>query len=261
MPDYTTVTITGKKLSWVESSVFDTSTVTHGMFTRFGGVSENEYHSLNVSFGVGDSSLHVKTNRDLLRQALDLPLLVSTRQIHGNLVFVVNTKPASTEIAGYDALITNLPGLGLMIQQADCQAVLLHDPVRQVIAAVHSGWRGSVVNIIEKTISRMQSEFQTKGRYIRAVISPSLGPCCAEFTNHAWELPPSFSRFRVNRDHYNFWELSRNQLRGAGVLDKNIEITKICTKCNLDFFSHRRSSKNGLRTTGRNCSIIALRGK
>lgn len=251
---------TGKNpLVWFESSVLDPAVVIHGMFTRHGGVSNNSHRSLNLGFHVGDRSVHVRSNRRLLKEALGLRTLVSSSQTHGDRVIILEETAGDLELAGYDALITDRPGMGLMIQQADCQAVLLHDPGRGVVAAIHAGWRGSVANIIGKTIRTMQSAFRTRPGDLRAVISPSLGPCCAEFRNHCWELPPSFTRFQVDRNLFNFWEISRFQLRGAGLRDEHVDITEKCTMCSRDFFSHRRSGKNSSRVTGRNGSVIALR--
>ena len=124
------------------------------------------------------------------------------------------------EVEGFDALITDLSGVGLMIQQADCQAVLLFDPVKEVIAAVHCGWRGSVQGILGRVIAVMVENYGTAPADLQAVISPSLGPCCAEFVNYRQELPAEFQQFMVRDNYFDFWQISRYQLISAGMSEQ-----------------------------------------
>ena len=145
-----------------------------------------------------------------------------------------------------------------MIQQADCQAVLLFDPVRNVAAAVHCGWRGSVANILEKVVYRMISGFGVSPEELLVAISPSLGPCCAEFVNYKKELPVAFRSFKVQEDYFDFWRISKHQLVSAGVIEENITVTGSCTCCSKDYFSYRRSSRISDGVTGRNCSVIVM---
>lgn len=222
--------------------------------SRHSGVSPAPYDSLNLSFGVGDADENVRENRQRVKEALGIPVLASAKQVHGDAVWVIDgVLNEDTELPGYDALVTNQPGVALMVQQADCQAVLLHDPVRQVVAAIHAGWRGSVANIIGKTLRIMTERFGTDPADLMAGISPSLGPCCAEFVNYRTELPVEFHSYEVSPSHFDFWAISRDQLVAAGVLSENIEIVRICTKCSPDYFSFRRE-----RVTGRFGSLIML---
>ena len=157
-------------------------------------------------------------------------------------------------------MVTDRPGMGLLIQQADCQAVLLYDPVHNAIGAVHSGWRGSVANIAAATVQRMRECFLTRPKDLRAMISPSLGPCCAEFVNYRTELPQELHRFRLRDNHFDFWAITRWQLRQAGLAKEYIHCADICTVCTPDFFSYRRSRQENTATTGRCGSIICLPG-
>ncbi|MBA3005136.1 MAG: peptidoglycan editing factor PgeF [Proteobacteria bacterium] len=228
-------------------------------FNRHHGVSEAPFFSLNGSFGVGDCAENVQVNRNRMKQSLGINRLVSARQVHGEQIFRVEEMPDSDqEIDGIDALMTNKRGVGLMIQHADCQAVLLHDPVQSAIAAVHCGWRGSVIGIINKTVQTMRSCYQSDPEDIVASISPSLGPCCAEFINHRQELPASFQAFQTRSNYFDFWQISRSQLMEAGLQLDNIQIAGICTACSQDFFSYRRAKRKEKGITGRNCSIISL---
>jgi len=237
----------------------DLLVIPHAMFCRSGGVSGHPFASLNLSFAVGDALDAVKTNRRQLKQSLGLEYLVSANQVHGDQVTIVEDIRQDTEVTHCDGLITSQPGVGLLIQQADCQAVLLHDPTQGgVIAAVHNGWRGSTLNITGKTVAAMQNLYRVKPADLKAVISPSLGPCCAQFTNYRQELPESFHSWQVQPDYFDFWAITSSQLVEAGLSKNNIETTGICTMCSHDFFSFRRAVRQGDGTTGRNGSVIAL---
>ncbi len=228
------------------------------MLNRHGGISKKPYDSLNLGLYVGDRNENVAVNRRKVKQLLGLAHLVSSRQVHGTGIQVVDDVCADVEIDNCDALVTTQPGVGLLIQQADCQAILLHDPVNHVVAAIHCGWRGSVANIINRTIRKMQLHFGVEPPNLRAVISPSLGPCCAEFVNFRRELPSGLHRYQWQRNYFDFWKISRYQLQQTGVPERQIDITGICTCCRLDFFSYRRAVKEGNGITGRNGSVIGL---
>jgi YfiH family protein len=229
----------------------------HGIFKRYPGVSPPPWDAQNISFGLGDDPVNVRANRAGIKKALGCTHLVSARQVHGSQVFAVKENPGSDlEVEGFDGLITNVAGLGLMIQQADCQAVMLFDPQKKAVGIAHVGWRGSICDIITKTISTMRNAFATEPNDLIAAISPSLGPCCAEFVNYDAELPSSFHGYQVRPNYFDFWAISRDQLCTAGVCPENIHSAQICTRCNRDFFSYRRD-----RQTGRSASVIGIVGR
>lgn len=228
--------------------------VSAATFSRHGGASEAPYHSRNVGLHVGDDQARVLQNRALIKKELGLARLVSAKQVHGESILIVDWRPdADEEYGGYDSLMTNIPGLGLMIQQADCQAVMLYDPEHGAVANIHSGWRGSVANIIAKTVAAMTTAYGTKPASLFAAISPSLGPCCGEFVNYRKELPFVFHGYQVRPNHFDFWAISRDQLRSAGVRREQIEIAGRCTVCDGNYFSYRRD-----RVTGRFASVIGM---
>jgi len=253
--------ISGEKILSGIFSGAEGQTCCWASFDRTNGKGNLPYNSRNVSYHVGDREEVVKTNRQLIKQELACEHLLSAHQVHGTEIFRLDD-PLETDMepAGYDALITNQMDVGLMIQQADCQAILLYDPVHNAIGAVHCGWRGSVEGIIGRVISRMMVDFGTQPEMLHAVISPSLGPCCAEFINHERELPFAFRSFSDGKNHFDFWQISRQQLRDGGVRDRAIKIAGVCTACNPNYFSYRRSRNHGLQQTGRNCSVVVLRG-
>lgn len=226
---------------------------------RHDGVSPSPYRSLNLSYGVGDTGTSVTENRNRLKSRHSINSLLSARQVHGDSIFIAsNSLNGDLEVDGYDSLMTNIPDIGLMIQQADCQAVTLFDPIHSAVAAIHCGWKGSVLNILSKTALAMKKHYDTSPADIQAYISPSLGPCCAEFINHPKELPPSFLAFQVKENYFDFWQISKMQLIEAGLYEQNIQTAGQCTSCSLDFFSYRRACREGDGRTGRCATVIVL---
>ena len=260
------------------------SGIQHGVFTRKNGKSKGPFQSLNVSFGVGDNDKTVLENRKIISQCFNDNDLVFLDQVHGTRIIAYSkehlfyrvsdtndcfedeyseTLSAQTDISGIeserrfeaDAIVTDIPGKLLVIQVADCQSVLIYDPVQQVAANVHSGWRGSINNIIGSTLKVMENSFGCHTRDIVAGIGPSLGPCCAEFVNYKNEIPELFWKYKNDNNYFDFWSISRDQLCEAGVLPENVDLSQMCTKCDLErFFSYR-----GEGTTGRFAALIGLK--
>ena len=220
----------------------------HGAFTRLGGVSGPDGRDLSLAFNETDTPGNVLINLSRAEAALGLPPAAFVRQTHGTEILAVRPEdhyqPRSPETArpGFDALLAPVPGVTLLIKTADCQAVLFYDPVSRALALAHNGWRGSVGNILERTVAALTAAGSDPAR-LKAAVSPSLGPCCAEFVNHRRELPPSFREFMVRENHFDFWALSRRQLTAAGLKDENIDVAGLCTKCSPEFFSHRRGDR------------------
>lgn len=232
---------------------FTSPGLVHGFFSRNGGVSSGTFASCNVSYGVGDIIEAVHINRSRLKRTLGLKSIVSARQVHGDNVLLVDKEPETDfEADGYDSLVTN-QHVGLLVQQADCQAVIIFDPVQRVIGAAHVGWRGSVAGIIGKTVQAMSDNFASNPADLKTAISPSLGSCCAEFINYQQELPNWMHDFQVRPNYFDFWAISRSQLLESGIKPANINTTGICNYCSSDHFSYRRS-----RVTGRFATIIGL---
>jgi hypothetical protein len=231
----------------------------HHCFDRTGGVSSGRFAQLNLSFGVGDTAANVRANRELVKQHFGAAHLVSADQVHGSRVCAVDDVLAGDlEVACCDALLTCVPGRLLLIQQADCQAVLLHDPVHSAVAAIHCGWRGSVADIIGLTVAEMKDRYRTAPADLQAFIGPSLGSCCAEFVNYRDELPESFERYRSGANHFDFWRISADQLIRAGLRAEAVSLPSTCTSCSDDYFSYRRAVRDADGITGRHGSTICL---
>lgn len=236
----------------------------HGAYTRHGGVSRPPFNTLNAGFNCGDAPEAVRENLRRIRRALHEPLLVFSRQVHGDTVTIVDEAmleacPPDTpffQAPPGDALVTRLRSVALLVKVADCQAIFLVDPNREVIANVHSGWRGSVLDLAGKTVRVMQERFGCDPRDLLAAVSPSLGPCCGEFVHFKSELPREFWAYQVRPAHFDFWAITRGQLQAAGLLPENIEVAGRCTRCGTgDFFSYRAE-----KVTGRMAAVLAWDG-
>jgi len=231
--------------------------VPHALCTSAGGTSRGPFHSLNLGERIGDDPDCVAANRQRLKQAFRLRRLVWVRQVHGSRVSRVGPVAGDCEFLDCDALVTDTPGIGLLVLHADCQAILLHDPDRRVVAAVHCGWRGTVANVLGETVARMARWYGCRPDAIRALVSPSLGPCCAEFRDFERLLPPPLHRFQVRPRHFDFWAISRWQLLRAGLRPEHVAASRLCSRCCPQFFSYRRA-KARQKPTGRNGSLIVL---
>ena len=222
--------------------------LTHAIFTRKGGGSCGPFRSLNVGFTVGDDPGSVRDNIVRVKDALDARHLVSMNQVHGSNVVSLHKGDILDDkvVADCDGIVTDAVGVAAMVKLADCQGVILFSPQRKVMGIVHCGWRGNVVNILGRTVEIMKEKFNCQPREITAAISPSLGPCCAEFRGYEEIFPPDFSRFMVRENYFDLWAISRGQLTDAGLLEENIEVAEVCTKCHSDlFFSYRKDKVTG----------------
>ena len=246
------MSIITQKAGTLEYLTAEGISVPHCFTTRYGGVSTGTQGSLNLAYGRGDSMENVEENLRILAKALDFDpeKYVMTRQIHSDIVRVVT----DADCAGFchrdypecDGLVTNTPGVSLMVFTADCTPLLFHDPVTGAVGAAHAGWRGTVQGIGAKTVEAMVKNFGCKPENIRAAIGPNIAQC--HFETDA-DVPAAFiaaygsdiqAYIRQKGEKY-FLDLKGINafiLHQAGV--RNIEISEDCTYCQSDrFWSHR----------------------
>lgn len=237
-------------IQWIEYELLNKIPgLQHGTFLRHGGVSTRPFDSLNLAYEIGDNEQAVRKNMDKVKQVIGCKEIHWARQVHKSGIHHL-TEESPTIIDACDAFICNTPGLACMIKHADCQAALFYDPIHKAYANVHAGWRGSVVNIYAQTVQAMQNHFGTEPKNLLVCISPSLGPEQAEFIHYQKELPKAFWTFQVKENHFDFWKISQQQLLDIGILDKHIEIARICTQTNdRDCYSYRRKKVNGRHGT------------
>lgn len=242
------------------------SQITQFISTRKGGVSKPPFDTLNISFKEEDYSAVLENHKRLV-YAVHVPIdkFVFCRQVHsGNVVVVTGQQRGAgvytreTALVDTDAMITNEAELCLSVLAADCVPVLLYDPVKNVIGAVHSGWKGTVAKILTNTIERMKEEFGTNPEDLKVGIGPSIGPESYEVDTPVIEaFAASFpgNEFIQTKDEthgmLNLWEANKSLLLEAGVQDHNIEIAGIDTYTNTDrFFSERKDGSTGRFVAG-----------
>jgi hypothetical protein len=289
----------------------------HGFSTRPGGISElkklrdgedTSEKALNLGFTDWDTGEHVRDNREKFFRAIGASKMrvVALRQIHSDIVHLVNSAgepPRGTDSQGTgslttvssdaalqgDAFITREPGALLVVQIADCIPILLADPKNRAIAAIHSGWRGTVRRIAAKALGRMQMEFGTKAEDVIASLGAGIGQSCYEVGSEvAAEFHAQFPNARdwfegpfdqladsdndpnwlpwltmkppghappPPRVHLDLIAANRAILEEAGIPARNISSSGLCTACRSDlFFSFRKE-----RTTGRMMAAIGIR--
>ncbi len=177
--------------------------------------------------------------------------VVSVKQVHGTDTLIVD-RPVETGAhfeGGWDALVTDQPGVLLTIRTADCVPVLLHDPIRGVVAAIHAGWRGAVAGIVPRTIAAMRRRFGAELGSLRVGIGPSAGACCYEVDEpvlgrlregfHGW--PSVVRRHRPGRGMLDLRELVRRQATDLGLRPERVAAVNLCTICHDGlFYSYRR---------------------
>ena len=232
--------------------------VKHCFTTRQGGVSEGVYATMNLSFSRGEERAKVMENYRILCQKMGFSLedIVVARQSHTDRVQTIGRQDCGkgilreVDFPDCDAMITDVPGIVLSAFGADCVVILLLDPKKKAIAAVHSGWRGTVMQIVKKTVQKMTEVYQTDPKDLIAAISPSIGKCCfqvdlpvAEKFRQAFSFADEIvfdDEGQEGKYKIDLWETNRRILMQAGVLPENIELAALCTKCRTDlFYSHR----------------------
>ncbi len=231
--------------------------------TRYGGCSGGNYASFNCTHYCGDNPEHVIANKETLCSLLPkcLVKLVVPCQTHSTNVKVI-ASPSDVEVLeNVDALVTSMPGYCLCVSTADCIPVLLYDKEKQVVAAIHAGWRGTVECIVGKALQTMRNTYGTDGKDIIACIGPGISLDAFEVGNEVYQAfkQAGFEMSRISRKedkwHIDLWEANRLQLLEEGVLESNIEVAGICTYQSVEhFFSARRL---GIRS-GRILSGIML---
>jgi len=237
--------------------------IPHAFTTRQGGSSTGPFASLNLGRGVDDDPETVATNRRAVLQTLGLRPAqhVEADQVHGSVVAVVGAEDAGRSIAGADGLVTADPGLALAIHAADCVPLLLADPKRRVVAALHAGWKGTAAGIAVEGVRILADRFKSNPRDLLAAIGPSIGPCHYEVDE------PMQERMRRGRwwpevaaaNGRQRWQLDlraacRRQLLDAGVSSARIEVLDLCTYDHPDlFYSYRRD-----KVTGRMAAVVAV---
>jgi YfiH family protein len=239
--------------------------ITQAVFTRKGGVSPRPWDSLNVGGSIGDDIIHVRENRIRSFNALGrVPESIhDVWQVHSaDVVFADVPRPLDTEYQKADILLTDNPRVTLFMRFADCTPILLHDPNKDVIGIVHSGWLGTVRGAARSAVEAMQKRYGTNPDDILAAIGPSIGPDHYEIGEDVitqvreafGAAAESILKSNGYNIHFDLWKANEVLLQDAGV--EQIEVAGICTACYTeDWYSHRAEKGK----TGRFGALIALK--
>jgi len=253
----------------------NTNLVVNAFSTRLGGVSKSPFDSLNLSYQVKDKENCVLENRKIISDILNINYrsMTSAQQVHKDKITVVKEEDkgkgaftSSEAIKESDALITNLPEIPLLMCYADCVPIFILDPIKKVIGLIHSGRKGTELELTLKTLFKMKTIFGTTSRSCLTAIFPSIGPCCYNIKEQN-----KIDDYWLNEDKYNgepiSWQNKSGrsldlrkanywQLIKGGVEEKNIFVNEICTADHSElFFSYRRDKGN----TGRMAAIFMLK--
>lgn len=296
-------------LGWLEAvRLSKLPWLVHAFSTRRGGLSQAPCAGLNLGFTKEDQRERVEQNRRRFLDQLGAKdfALASLRQIHSSHSFVVTRGraeqlvyqlpgieafvPTATHPPAGDGLLTAEPGILLTIRIADCLPVLMADPRRQVVAAVHAGWRGALGRVIEKAVGDMRRAFSSDPQELVVALGPSIRACCYDVGEEVVEafhgsfacadgffrplpsrsesttdrhailflsaFPPGHAPEHVPAARLDLIAVARHQLASAGVKSANIWVADYCTACRTDlFFSHRREGG----CTGRQMAAIGIR--
>lgn len=249
--------------------------IKYGFSTRLSGVSKGVFSSMNLGFNRGDERENVMANYRLFCDSIgiDYKKLVFPDQVHSSNVLKAGKSDCGKGImtdrdySEIDAIITNEPGVPIIIFASDCVPIFIVDPKQMAVALIHAGWRGSACKSPRSTVLAMQKEFNSKPEDLLAVIGPSAGVCCyevgidlrekflVEYKDNTDEIfTPSVNKDKLMLD---LWKANRITMEELGIKSENIQTCGVCTMCNSNLlFSHRVT--NGKR--GSNAGIIMIDG-
>lgn len=226
-----------------------------GFSTKCGPASEPPYH-FNLSYSVGDDKEKVSRNRSMFFNELGLneKVVAYQKQVHEDKINFVDSYGSCGES---DALITEKKNLGLAISSADCPAIFIYDPMKKVIAAVHSGWKGTEKKILAKTIKRLSDEFSCSTSDLICYIGPSISQKNYEVGEEvAKKFDQQFIQTKQNKYYLDIAGANFNMLLNEGVNKINIQVSKLCS---YEYSSLLHSYRRDGIKSGRAIGVIAIK--
>ena len=221
--------------------------------------------STKLPFMAGSSSSELITRQkrqfcDALR--IDVHSFPHLKQVHGDKLLIMKEPATRMILSEYDGVITNLPYVALSVITADCLPILLYEKKKKIIGAVHAGWRGTSLGILQKALTAMEESFQGCLQDCMVLLGPSLRPCCFEIKDDVFRILQTRLPFwekvidmTENRFYFNLQLANTIQAREKGVPEENIWSLDLCTFCQPGwFYSYRREGEKA----GRMISIISL---
>lgn len=221
--------------------------------TRKGGKSEGNFRSMNLGISSGDSAEQVQVNREIVlrEQNLHPHQVITTKQVHSDKIIRVKGSGGNHEA---DGMITDAENLFLAVSSADCASILIAEKSGKALAAVHSGWRGTHLNIASQTVQKFYEYFNIKPSELLVYVGPCIGPNAFEVDEDVYLKFPSNYFYRKEKKWLlDLKKVISDQLKTAGVPENQTEISTHCTHTEEEnFFSFRRDK--GI--TGRHWAVI-----
>lgn len=262
----------GVALPLLVSATLDS--VKHGFTTRMGGVSQPPFDSLNLGWKWGDDPAHVAENQRRLLAVAGAERIYRVSQVHGRQVLRVRRHDDAQAIAAIqaDGLCSDDAFLGVSVHVADCTPILLACPRTGAVAALHAGWRGTVLGIARAGVEAMQRNFGCRSHELRAALGPCIGACCFEVGPEvvaAFLAADAGARDNGSvvkgpaKEHIDLRRVQQLELIAAGLCPDNVDVSSDCTHCDPGgrFFSFRKAG----RATGQLVAFavageVAMRG-
>ena len=226
----------------------------------------SEHYGFSLALHTGEEEKKIIQNRNILNEHFPNKHFIVANQTHSDNIVVITkpknswlTKRENHAIEDCDALITNQKNIMLTIMTADCVPILLFDTKQKVIAVIHAGWKGTEQKITLKTVKKMRQIFNSDPKDIIAGVAPSIGKCCYEVD---WNVAKNFQNIENSYDNKGEKQMldlpyiNKIQLLHAGLKKENIEMSNVCTACEVEsYFSYRKEQG----CSGRFMSILGLR--
>ncbi|MBZ4663836.1 MAG: pgeF [Caloramator sp.] len=239
---------------YLKNNKIDALGIKHFFSTRIGGYSEGDFSQHNLGIYTEDKCAPKNLFKALTDNNMNIDKAVYLRQVHGDEIYIVNSENYREVKSKFgDALITKEKGIPIGVFTADCVPIIIVDYINKIIAVVHAGWKGTDKRILRKTIEKMVKEFDCDCENMYVVLGPAIASCCFEVGEDVYNK----FNFREKRDGKYYVDLfleNKKQALDLGVLDRNILLSNICTKCNNDLFYSYRVNTN----TGRIGTFISL---
>jgi len=225
-------------------------------------------YDFSMALHTGENKKEIIENRKVIASFLksdkNLHFIVAN-QTHSDHIKIISKKETKgwegleDAVEDCDALITNEKGIMLTILTADCVPVLLYDNEKKVVAAVHAGWKGTKAKIVAKTVLKMNEIYACEPKHIKAGIAPAIGSCCYEVgedvAKHFFDTPDGYRKVS-EKYMLDLPFINKKQLLDVGLKEENIEMSDICTACEVDrYFSYRKEQG----CSGRFMSMIGLK--
>lgn len=234
----------------------------------------DKYNLVNF---ITDKSVDInysKQSRDEIRKILQdmsdyqFKKIISPRQTHTNNVVVINEDNLDSELQDVDGVITKLKGVALTIATADCQSIILYDKKNEVIGNIHSGWKGTLNKILSNGVNLMIKEFSSNVEDIIVCIGPSIMGCCFEvdkdvvdmFNNNFTDIEEFIRLGEIKDGKQKYYidtiGINKRELINLGILEENIYLSNVCTKCSSDtYYSYRVQGQD----SGRNVTLVCMK--